>query len=116
MLIFNLKRIFAARGIEKPFTYMVRRGFSDNFATSIINGRKLQLNLREVERLCELLKCTPNDLLEWTPSAEQAVQKDHPLKPLERVEKVAELNQLLNTVSMDRLTQIEAIVKRELAE
>ncbi|WP_320054392.1 helix-turn-helix transcriptional regulator [uncultured Acetobacteroides sp.] len=116
MLAFSLKRIFAARGIEKPFTYMVRRGFSDNFATAIINGRKHQVNLREVERLCELFRCTPNDLLEWTPSAEQAIQKDHPLKPLERVEKVAQLNQLINTASMDRLEQIEAIVKRELAE
>lgn len=116
MLAFNLKRIFAARGIEKPFTYMVRKGFSDSFSSAIINGRKHQMNLREVERLCELFRCTPNDLLEWTPSAEQAIQKDHPLKPLERVEKVAELNQLINTASMDKLAQIEAIVKRELAE
>lgn len=116
MLAFNLKRLFAARGIEKPFTYMVRKGFSDSFSSCIINGRKHQLNLREVERLCELLKCTPNDLLEWTPSAEQAEQKDHPLKPLERAVKVAGLNQLINTVSMDKLAQIEAIVKRELAE
>ncbi len=116
MLAFNLKRIFAARGIEKPFTYMVRKGFSDSFSSSIINGRKHQMNLREVERLCELFKCTPNDLLEWTPSAEQAIQKDHPLKPLERTNKVEGLTQLLSSVPLDKLTHIETLIKRELAE
>lgn len=116
MLAFNLKRIFAARGIQRPFTYMVSRGFSDNFSSSIINGRKHQLNLREVERLCELLKCTPNDLIEWTPSAEQAAVEGHPLKPLERTNKVEGLTHLLSSVPLDKLTQIETLIKRELAE
>ena len=116
MLTFNLKRIFAARGVQRPFTYMVRRGFSDNFSSAIINGRKHQMNLREVERLCELLKCTPNDLLEWKPSAEQAAVADHPLKPLERTEKVAGLTQLLSSVPLDKLAHIETLIKRELAE
>lgn len=116
MLAFNLKRLFAARGIEKPFTYMVRKGFSDSFSSCIINGRKHQLNLREVERLCELFKCTPNDLLEWTPTAEQTAVENHPLKPLERTEKVAGLTQLLSSVPLDKLSQIETLIKRELAE
>ncbi|TCN66389.1 helix-turn-helix domain-containing protein [Acetobacteroides hydrogenigenes] len=116
MLTFNLKRIFAARGVQRPFTYMVRRGFSDNFSSGIMNGRKHQMNLREVERLCELLKCTPNDLLEWKPSAEQAAEEDHPLKPLLRTNTVEGLTQLLNSASLDKLTRIEALIKRELAE
>ena len=39
MLTFNFTRIFKARGIDKPFSYLVKVGYSDNFATRIVNNR-----------------------------------------------------------------------------
>jgi len=69
------------------------------------------MDLREVERLCELFRCTPNDLLEWEPSPEQAAIADHPLKPLERAKKVEGLSQLLNAIPLDKLEEIESLIK-----
>ena len=48
MLTFNFSRIFKARGIEKPFSYLVKVGYSDNFATRIVNNRIKRLDLGDL--------------------------------------------------------------------
>ena len=73
MLTFNFSRIFKARGIDKPFSYLVKVGYSDNFATRIVNNRIKRLDLADLEKLCELLQCTPNDLLEWIPESKDNI-------------------------------------------
>lgn len=68
MLTFNFNRIFKDRGIDKPFSYLVKAGYSDNFATHIVNNRNRRLDLADVEKLCELLQCTPSrppDFIVW---------------------------------------------------
>jgi len=111
MLTFNINRLLKVRGVEKPFQYLVKAGFCDNFATRITKNKTRRMDLREVERLCELFRCTPNDLLEWEPSPEQAAIADHPLKPLERAKKVEGLSQLLNAIPLDKLEEIESLIK-----
>ncbi len=113
MLTFNFTRIFKARGIDKPFSYMVKHGFSDNFATRIVNNRPRVLNLVEVERLCELFHCTPNDMLQWNPSASDLIDK-HPLKPLKRSSKSHELSGMLHSVPLDKLESLEEILINEI--
>jgi DNA-binding Xre family transcriptional regulator len=113
MLYFNFTRIIKARGIDKPFSFMVKQGFSDNFATKIINNRVERMNLKEVERLCNLFQCTPNDLLEWIPSRDESGNDKHPLAPLKRVDKVMDLTKLLYSVPMDKLSAIEEMIINE---
>ena len=60
-LIFNIKRLsdanielyasFKARGIEKPISYLVKAGYSNNFATRLANNRMDRMNLKD-EMLC----------------------------------------------------------------
>ena len=111
MLTFNINRLLKIRGVEKPYAYMVASGFSSDFSVRIIKNKTRRMDLNMVERLCELFRCTPNDLIEWEPSPEQAAVENHPLKPLERAKKVEGLTQLLNSVPLDKLEEIESLIK-----
>lgn len=113
MLTFNFTRIFKARGIDKPFRFLVKQGYSGNFATRIVNNRPKVLNLADVERLCELFQCTPNDLLQWIPSNADLSEK-HPLETLKRSNKAVELTRTLSSVPLDRLESIEELIKNEI--
>ena len=114
MLTFNFSRIFKARGIDKPFSYLVKVGYSDNFATRIVNNRIKRLDLTDLEKLCELLQCTPNDLLEWIPESKDKINNNHPLISIKRSDKVIQLTQILNSVPLDKLSEIESVIKKEI--
>ena len=114
MLTFNFSRIFKARGIDKPFSYLVKVGYSDNFATRIVNNRTKRLDLADIEKLCELFQCTPNDLLEWIPDSKDKTNNNHPLISIKRSDKVVQLTQILNSVPLDKLGEIESVIKKEM--
>jgi DNA-binding Xre family transcriptional regulator len=114
MLTFNFSRIFKARGIDKPFSYLVKVGYSDNFATRIVNNRIQRLDLANLEKLCELLQCTPNDLLEWIPGSQDKTNDKHPLISIKQSDKVVQLTQILNSVPLDKLSEIESLIRKEL--
>ena len=114
MLSFNFKRIFKARGIDKPFSFLVKVGYSDNFATRVANNRIQRLDLTELEKLCVLFNCTPNDLLEWIPDSKDKNNDNHPLISIKRSDKVVQLTQILNSLPLDKLNEIESVIKKEI--
>ena len=114
MLTFNFTRVFKSRGIDKPFSYLVKSGYSDNFATRVVNNRIEKMNLKDVEKLCELLQCTPNDLLQWNPSKEDENNEKHPLYSIKRSDKVVQLTKVLSSVPLDKLHEIENMIMKEI--
>jgi DNA-binding Xre family transcriptional regulator len=114
MLEFNFTRLFRAKGITTPTTYLMNRGFSDKFATGVARNRYRRFNLGDVERLCKAFQCTPNDLLEWTPEKEDGDTTNHHLASLIRTEKVMDLSRTLNSVSFDKLLEIEKLIQSEI--
>ena len=114
MLSFNFNRVFKARGINKPFSYLVRAGYSDNFATRIVNNRNRRLDLDDIEKLCELFRCTPNDFLEWIPESKDKTNENHPLISIRRSDKVVQLTQLINSVPLEKLMEIENVIRKEM--
>ena len=72
------------------------------------------MDLAELEKLCELLHCTPNDLLEWIPSSKDKTNEKHPLISIKRSDKVVQLTQILNTVPLDKLSEIENLITKEI--
>lgn len=116
MLKYNFERILKARGIDKPFSYLVSAGFSDNFATRVKNNRIKVLRLKELERLCLLFNCTPNDLYEWHPSDNQQVDKDHVMNDIRRTDKVINITQALNSVPLNKLNKLEELINQALVK
>lgn len=110
MIKYNFNRVFKARGIDKPFTYLTKAGFSDNFATKIKNDKIKRLGLKELEKLCILLRCTPNDIYEWNPDDDSQVDKDHPLSVIRKSDKVFDLTKTLNSVPLAELDKIEELI------
>jgi hypothetical protein len=113
MLHFNFTRLFRARGINTPSKFLVQHGFSDKFAARVVRNDFRKLNIDDVEKLCEIFLCTPNDLLQWTPDSKTSDPGTHPLAPLMRDEKVMDLTRTLNSVPFERLLEIEKLIQEE---
>jgi DNA-binding Xre family transcriptional regulator len=116
MLRFNFTRVFKARGVDRPFTYLKKAGYSASFATRVSNNKVEGMNLKHVERLCILFQCTPNDLLEWIPDRKDPIGDKQTLATLSRNEKTVQLIQMINSITLDRLNAIEAVIKKETGE
>src|SRR5690606_37335746 len=82
MLSFHLTPIFQSRGISRPFSYLIKAGFSYHTAHRLLNGYNRNFSLDTVQKLCEVLVCEPNDLLMFTAKENSQLREDHPLNNL----------------------------------
>jgi len=114
MIFYNFDRVFKARGIDRPFTFLRNAGFSDNFATKVKNNRVVRINLKELEKLCIVLRCTPNDFCEWIKDKDTQVDADHPLHLIQRSEKVVDMIKTLNSVPLGQLSEIEDLIQEKI--
>ena len=89
MCTLNLHQIFKALGIERPYTFLVKAGFTPHSANILLNSKSKVFRLDHIEKLCIILKCEPNDLLEWYPNNNTIVADDHPLAKLKHGESPA---------------------------
>jgi DNA-binding Xre family transcriptional regulator len=106
MLSFNLEPIFKARGIQKPFSFLIKAGFTPHTAHHIISGDSRSFRLDHIEQLCLVLKCEPNDLLLFSPDKNQHYPENLPLFNLKAEEQRTDLNVLADIPFKDlkRLT------------
>ena len=116
MLLYNFQRLFRMRGITRPFTFLKSHGFSASFATKVNRDRVLRLNLAELERLCEAFCCTPNDLLEWVPSAQVLSPGKHPLFPLHRKDDPGRIFSMVASLPVEKIREMEELVRAKLSE
>lgn len=110
MLTINLHRVFALRGIQNPFTELMKLGISRPTATNLLNNRVLSIKNDYLEKICELLNCEPNDLYEWRPSSTAANAENHPLKALRRENSTANINEMLRNLPLEKLGQVEGLL------
>jgi DNA-binding Xre family transcriptional regulator len=110
MLIINLQRVFALRGIENPFSALLKIGISRPTASNLLNNNVLSIKNDYLEKICELLNCEPNDLYEWRPSNLTANVENHPLKGLQRDNSAAKLREILRNLPLDKLGQVESLL------
>lgn len=106
MLSLNVKPVFKARGVERPFSFMVKAGISPASANAILDSSIRSFRLNHIELLCKILICEPHDLLLWTPDKDQQYPSDHPLFNLQKRESEKELIQTIATVPYKRLKEI----------
>ena len=116
MIQFNFDRTFKARGIMRPFSFLKQAGFSDGFATKIKNNKATIIRHREMEKLCLLLHCTPNDFYEWIPDSSTPVEENHPMHKIRKNDKVVDITQTLNSVPFDQLEKIDLMIKNQIKE
>lgn len=109
MLQFSIERVCTARGIPKPYKFLVRNGFLPTTATKLAKGDVEYLRVEYLERLCVLLNCVPNDLFEWIPDSRAEDRPDHPLYSIRQTEKL-DFAETLKNLPMSKLREIEVII------
>jgi DNA-binding Xre family transcriptional regulator len=107
MLKINLNKVFRLRGITKPGKFLVQNGFSESTAYNIIKLKTPAIKLENLNKLCSILSCTPNDLLEWTPDKNIPLPETHPLQKLKPSESL-NLSELLKDVPAGKISEFKS--------
>ncbi len=71
MIISQLHAIAAKQDIKNAYQLQKLTGFPVGMSYQLWKKDWKQVNLKTLNTLCNLLKCTPNDLLEYTPDADE---------------------------------------------
>jgi DNA-binding Xre family transcriptional regulator len=106
MLVLNIGPVLSARGIERPFSFLVKSGFSAHTAHLLLNNQRHTFRLNHIERLCKILICEPHDLLQWTPDTGENLPATHPLYKLNRRQPVHNWKQAMAGMPLQELQQV----------
>jgi len=111
MLVFNLRRVLAIRNIADGMSFLKDNGFTPFTAATLYKYYVSSIKIKNLERLCRLLNCTPNDFFEWkTTEGEELLPETHALNSLRR-EKSAEINKLMKSLPLEKLSEVEDFIK-----
>ena len=111
MLHYNIGRIFKARNIENPYSWLVKHGLSPNLAHRVANNKLDRLALHHMETICVLLHCTPNDLIDWSPKDKKADFSEHPLSGLQKEYKFLDFKNLVKKIPLEKMDELEQMLK-----
>ncbi len=110
MLIFNLQRVFALRGIGNPYMQLVKLGISRPTAWNLLDNKVNSVQGKHLEKICEYLGCTPDDLYEWKPNRDTVNADTHPLKALLRDDKAEQFRARIRNLPLDKIAEAEALL------
>lgn len=110
MLKFNPGKIFSLRGIEKTTAFLVRLGMGYPTASRFLKSKSQFVKIKDIEKLCVALNCTPNDLFEWTPDEKTILPDGHSLNALHKGGERKNLQQMVRDIPSGKLDRIEALL------
>jgi|GEM_PF-249537 len=109
MLIFNPRRMFALRGIERPNYLLRRNGFAPMPASRLLAGAADgSVKIKHIETLCKLLNCTPNDLFEYRQGRDEVIADNHPLKTLAPRDVPPSIVELIKDIPTEKLADLHS--------
>ncbi len=106
MLSLNLNPIFQARGINKPYTFLVKAGFTPHTATSLTTSNVSTIKLQHIELLCKALVCEPNDLFLFNPNNNEQLNPTHPLFKLQQPDNFQNWHETIANIPFKQLKEI----------
>lgn len=110
MLKLNLARLFELRGIRKPIAFLKQHGLKTGMAFYVYHNKQKSLKPMLIEKLCWILKCTPNDLFQWSPDSKEEDTETHPLLALKHEEEI-DLANITEDIPIDKLKEFQKGVK-----
>lgn len=113
MLKWNWKKLFKARGIDDPVKWMVKVGISRGVASRIANNKANMISLKNLEKLCRALNCTPDDALEFTPTEAEKKKDSLALLILKKGRSVQDAASLLRGLSFKKLRKIAKVLRKD---
>ena len=113
MLLYNFKRVFKARGVEKPTNFLVNHGIPRGIASRIANNKTDMITLKHLEKVCLLLNCTPNDLLEWKPAGKKEDTPGTALYLLKKEQRGEGEAELLRGLPLHKLEELAKVIQEK---
>jgi DNA-binding Xre family transcriptional regulator len=104
MIELQIKEMMKAKGIKSPYKQLVHAGMSYSTVQQYMTGKRGSVALEHIEIFCTMLRCTPNDLLAWTPSQKADGYPENPLQAI-RKKPLLDLEAKLKSMSVDELTR-----------
>jgi hypothetical protein len=110
MIHLFLKPILVSRGIDRPYDYLVNSGFSPADARELLNNDISNYTIAQVIKLCEVLHCSPADLLHSTGKIVN-MSDANLLSALKRSNKASNWLRNLKESSLQDLSKLKEMVK-----
>lgn len=106
MLKLNLRKIASMRGIKNISIEMQRHGIKHYTASRYNRGMMAHFKLEHIEKLCLMMNCTPDDLLEWIPDKTLENAPDIALNKLKHQE-VFDFMEMSKNIPLDKLPELK---------
>lgn len=79
MLQFKIRQAIESNGSLTPYTWLRKYcNMSTRKAHLVSTHKQASISLTDLSNLCEMLKCTPNDLLYWEQTPSSTLPGSHP--------------------------------------
>ena len=112
MIVWNFKKVLKMRGIVKPLPWLRDLGISEKLAQKIATNNIDKISLHHLELLCDALRCTPHDFMEWKPRKKQEEDTYHPLRCLLADNSGANIVKFLKKFSLEEIRKFEEMIKK----
>jgi DNA-binding Xre family transcriptional regulator len=108
MLLLDVPRICADKGIPNAKKFLLGLGFYPKAAADIIKRKRVRIDYDQIEKLCLALRCTPNDLFSWQPNKDTQVDAQHPMHELVRKQSasIPEMLQSMSAAEIEEMRQL----------
>jgi len=116
MLKWNFKKMFKARGIDKPARWMVNHGISRGVASRIAQNKCDRVAMKDLYIICRALNCTPDDVLEYYPVKDDATDTTIALNVLKPGKSEEDAAALLRTLSFKELKELAKKLRKDRGE
>jgi DNA-binding Xre family transcriptional regulator len=109
MLQIDLNRIARKKGWESTFDALTKGGgYNAHKAWRLATGRMKKWDLKDIERLCEVFKCSPDDLFVLTPEKGKVYEVEHPMRDLMRENESFDVFNYLKLMPIAKVKKYEA--------
>jgi DNA-binding Xre family transcriptional regulator len=72
MIVVKIQQVAKSRGIKTSYQLQKLTGWPPGMTSRLWKGDWTHTYIKTLNTLCTVLKCTPNDLLEFTPDPDEA--------------------------------------------
>lgn len=107
MLKIDINRIARKKGIMDATELLRNIGYERHKAWRMTSGRMKKWDMKDIEKLCELFKCSPNDLYVFVPEKGKVYAEGHGLRQLIRMNEGFDVVSYMRGLGGDEVKEIE---------
>jgi DNA-binding Xre family transcriptional regulator len=107
MLKLNIHKHCRLRNYPDSAAFLRTQGMTHWISHKLANEKLKSISFADLEKLCTIFRCTPNDLLEWIPNE---AGKDTSAHPLHALRPQNDFSLQVKNLSFEQLKEIAKIV------